>query len=74
MPLTGTAGSYPGQAAPIRSVGSWLFVMARPGLADDVGYRLARRCIMPKPRSPGGCRRPARRQPPIPPRRRRIGQ
>ena len=40
--LTVPAGSYPGQDAPITSVGSWSFVMARPALADDVAYRLAR--------------------------------
>jgi uncharacterized protein len=36
------AGSYPGQTAELHSVGSWSFIMARPTLADDVGYRLAR--------------------------------
>ena len=41
-PLTIAAGSYPGQSEPIHSVGSWSFVMARPGLGDDVAYRLAR--------------------------------
>jgi hypothetical protein len=41
-PLTIPAGSYPNQDAPIDSVGSWSFVMARPALADDVAYRLAR--------------------------------
>jgi TRAP transporter TAXI family solute receptor len=41
-PLTIPAGSYPGQDAPIHSVGSWSFVMARPTLPDDVAYRLAR--------------------------------
>jgi TRAP transporter TAXI family solute receptor len=41
-PLTVTAGSYPGLDAPIDSVGSWSFVMARPTLGDDVVYRLAR--------------------------------
>jgi uncharacterized protein len=41
-PLTIAAGSYPGQDAPIHSVGSWSFVMARPTLPDDVAYRLAR--------------------------------
>ena len=41
-PLTVPAGSYPGQEGPIDSVGSWSFVMARPTLSDDVGYRLAR--------------------------------
>jgi TRAP transporter TAXI family solute receptor len=40
-PLTVPAGSYPGQALPIASVGSWSFVLARPTLPDDVAYRLA---------------------------------
>ena len=40
--LTVPAGSYPGQTAPIVSVGSWSFILARPALADDVAYRLAR--------------------------------
>jgi hypothetical protein len=41
-PLTVPAGTYPGQGAPIDSVGSWSFVMARPTLPDDVAYRLMR--------------------------------
>jgi hypothetical protein len=41
-PLAIPAGSYPGQDAPIASVGSWSFVLARPTLPDDVAYRLAR--------------------------------
>ena len=41
-PLTIAANSYPGQRAPIPSVGSWSFIMVRPTLADDVTYRLAR--------------------------------
>jgi TRAP-type uncharacterized transport system substrate-binding protein len=36
------AGSYPGQDAALASVGSWSFVLARIGLADDTAYRLAR--------------------------------
>lgn len=40
--LTVPAGSYPGQDAPITSVGSWSFVMARPSLSEDIAYRLAR--------------------------------
>jgi TRAP transporter TAXI family solute receptor len=40
--LTVPAGTYPGQAAAIDSVGSWSFIMARPALADEVTYRLAR--------------------------------
>jgi TRAP transporter TAXI family solute receptor len=40
--LTVPAGSYPGQDVPIPSVGSWSFIMARPSLGDDLGYRLTR--------------------------------
>ena len=40
--LTLPAGSYPGQNAPVNSVGSWSFVLARPTLADDTAYALAR--------------------------------
>jgi TRAP transporter TAXI family solute receptor len=41
-PLTVPAGSYPNQAAPINSLGSWSFILARENLPDDVAYRLAR--------------------------------
>ena len=41
-PLTLPAGSYPGQSEPIQSVGSWSFILARPGLGDEVAWRLAR--------------------------------
>ncbi len=41
-PLTVAPGSYPGQTKPIESVGSWSFIMARPGLDDAVAYRLSR--------------------------------
>jgi len=41
-PLTVPAGSYPGQDAPIASLGSWSFIMARPGLADDAAYHVAK--------------------------------
>ena len=40
--LTLPPRSYPGQEAPIESLGSWSFVLARPDLPDDVAYRLAR--------------------------------
>jgi TRAP transporter TAXI family solute receptor len=40
--MTIPAGSYPNQNAPIDSLGSWSFVLARADLADDVAYRLAR--------------------------------
>ncbi len=39
--LTIPAKSYPGQNAPLTSVGSWSFVVARPTLPDDIAYRLA---------------------------------
>jgi TRAP transporter TAXI family solute receptor len=41
-PLTVPSGIYPDQTAPIHSVGSWSFVLARPTLPDDVAYRLIR--------------------------------
>jgi TRAP transporter TAXI family solute receptor len=41
-PLTVPAGTYPNQNEVITSVGSWSFVLARPGLDDEVAYRLAR--------------------------------
>ena len=41
-PLSVPAGVYPGQDAPIHSVGSWSFVMARPTLPDEVAYKLMR--------------------------------
>src|SRR5215467_7592267 len=40
--MTVPAGSYPGQDAPIASVGSWSFILVRPTLAEDTAYRLAR--------------------------------
>jgi hypothetical protein len=40
--LTVAAGSYPGQAAPIASLGSWSYVLARPGFDAGLAYRLAR--------------------------------
>jgi TRAP transporter TAXI family solute receptor len=41
-PLTVPPGSYPGQTAPINSLGSWSFMLARQDLPDDLVYRLAR--------------------------------
>jgi TRAP transporter TAXI family solute receptor len=41
-PLTVPAGSYPGQSAPINSLGSWSYVLTRENLPDDVAYRLAK--------------------------------
>jgi TRAP-type uncharacterized transport system substrate-binding protein len=40
--VTLPARSYPGQDAAIRSVGSWSYVFARPGLPDEQAYLLAR--------------------------------
>ena len=40
--LTVLGGTYPGQDAPIASVGSWSFVLASPALPEDVAYRLIR--------------------------------
>ncbi len=40
--MTIGTGAYPGQDAPIVSVGSWSFIMARPTVSDDIAYRLAR--------------------------------
>ena len=41
-PISQPAGSYPGQAEAIPSVGSWSFVMVRPGLDAAIVTRLAR--------------------------------
>jgi uncharacterized protein len=41
-PMTIPSGSYPGQNAPIDSLGSWSYVLVRADLDDDVAYRLAR--------------------------------
>jgi uncharacterized protein len=41
-PMTVAAGSYPGQTASLESVGSWSYVLARPGFAAELAYRLAR--------------------------------
>jgi uncharacterized protein len=41
-PITLPPGTYPNQAAALRSVGSWSFVLARTSLPDDVAWRLAR--------------------------------
>ena len=40
--MTVPAGSYPNQSAPIRSLGSWSYVLVRSTLDDDLAYRLAR--------------------------------
>ena len=41
-PLTVPANAYPGQSEPIASLGSWSFIVARPGLDESVAYRLAK--------------------------------
>lgn len=41
-PISQPAGSFPGQNEAIPSVGSWSFVMARPGLDDALVVRLAK--------------------------------
>jgi len=40
--VTLPAKSYPGQNAPLASVGSWSYVLANESLAEDTAYRLAR--------------------------------
>jgi len=40
-PLTVAGETYRGQEAPLNSVGSWSFIMARPDLPEETGYRLA---------------------------------
>ncbi len=40
-PMALPSGSYQGQAEPVDSVGTWSLVLARPGLEEEVGYRLA---------------------------------
>ncbi|HLX79594.1 MAG TPA: TAXI family TRAP transporter solute-binding subunit [Burkholderiales bacterium] len=40
--VTLPANSYPGQEAPLQSVGSWSYVFARPGLPEEQAYLLAR--------------------------------
>lgn len=41
-PLLVGANSYPNQPAPIASVGSWSYILARETLPDNVAYRLAK--------------------------------
>lgn len=40
-PMLLPAGSYQGQVAAVESVGSWSLVLARPGLPEEVGLRIA---------------------------------
>lgn len=41
QPMSLPAGSYAGQEAAIPSVGTWSLVLARPGLDEEAGHRLA---------------------------------
>ncbi|WP_230553105.1 TAXI family TRAP transporter solute-binding subunit [Reyranella aquatilis] len=41
-PVTQAAGSFTGQTTAIPSIGSWSFVLARPGLDDAAGYLIAK--------------------------------
>jgi TRAP transporter TAXI family solute receptor len=41
-PMSVPAGTYKGQEAQIDSVGLWSLILVRPGLSEDVVYRLAR--------------------------------
>lgn len=41
MPTTLPASLYPGQYEPITTVGAWSYLLARDGLSDEIGYRLA---------------------------------
>jgi uncharacterized protein len=40
--VTLPAGSYPGQNAPIHSVGAWSYVLANQALSEETAYRLGR--------------------------------
>ena len=40
--LTVPANSYPGQTAPINSIGSWSYILVRSSMSEDVAYHLAR--------------------------------
>jgi TRAP transporter TAXI family solute receptor len=42
QPVTLPAKSYPGQDAPLPSVGSWSYVLAKPALPEEAAYLLAR--------------------------------
>jgi len=42
QPLTIQPGSYPGQTAPLQTVGSFSFLLARPDLPVELAYRLTK--------------------------------
>jgi TRAP transporter TAXI family solute receptor len=54
-PMQLLPGSYPGQDTPVPSIGTWVYVLARPGLPEETAYRIARR--RPTPRRPRLIRR-----------------
>lgn len=41
-PMTVPAGSYPHQNEPIRSLGSWSYILVREDLPEELAYRLAK--------------------------------
>ena len=41
-PMTVAAGSFSGQDAPIATIGSWSFILARPDFPPETGYRIVR--------------------------------
>lgn len=59
-PLTLAANSYPGQQAPVSSVGSWSFILARPDLDEDIGYRIA--CALDRGKAELAARLPQARE------------
>ena len=63
--ITVPAGSYPGIDAPLESVGSFSFILARPTLADD--SRLSDRARAPSRRGGAAGRSSTRRARPPPP-------
>jgi TRAP transporter TAXI family solute receptor len=42
QPLKIPANSYPGQAEPLQTIGSFSFLLARPNLPDELAYRLTK--------------------------------
>jgi TRAP-type uncharacterized transport system substrate-binding protein len=42
LPMEIPAGSYPGQATALKTVGSYSYLLARSDLPEDLAYRLAR--------------------------------
>jgi hypothetical protein len=42
MPMEIPADSYPGQKTPLKTVGSFSFLLARADLSEDIAYRLAK--------------------------------